>query len=272
MTLGLAIPLANIFGVFGISYGMYTPDITGSFGNISVNIGGIIESAIWEYNEIYKITVLVVIIIGFGVYEYIKNKDKKILMPPLIFFLLSILGYIYLSCARTSMETKYMLPSLILLIPYSVNGLYRWINTNMNHNLWRYVLVIIIVGLSTYSLGNFVKDINKNYNYPMALKPQEAQFHEWVRDQHISQDEVVVSNAPHVLYLGTGLHVIYIYSQDINYDVMREIDKKYNVRYVAIYEYDKHPAADIEKLEKLENELNAEKLFDSEGIHFYEVR
>lgn len=270
-SLGLGLPISNVLALFGVHYGMYADGASGSIFNISHNVLSVFNSTLWEFNNIYKSTLVTVVIIGFAIVGYVAYKNKNLIKPIILLFVFTLLGYVYLASATTSVEIKYFLPSLILLVPLAVYGVEVLAKYFVNFKLWYVGLLLFLIGISIASYASFIIGINRNFNEPMALKPVEAEFNNWVCEQNIGKDDVVLSNAPHVLYLGTGLRTIYFYSQNVNYDMVRKIIDKYNVKYIALYEYDHYPQYDKDKLDLMASETNSEILFNNGADIFYKV-
>ncbi len=223
--------------------------------------------------------IIVVLLVVLSFVGLLKYKDKRALMPYFIFFMLSIFSYIYLAYAikSSTIETKYLMASFLLLIPLSVYGFVRFASiqsSKINQRLrlaFRIISFAFFIGILVVSLVNFNIHINNDFNKPMAETVDQMQFHAWVRQQNLSKNVVVLTNAPHVLYLRTGLSSLYLDSTNANSTLIESLIYKFGIDYIAIYNYDYHSFIAISQLNQVLLDYGAIEMFSSQSIRFYKI-
>ena len=264
---GLAIPLKPILMFFGIEYGskFYVSVWSWSINPLNV-IAYIPKELIGLYHMNYVLFLLPFTILGF-----FTLRDKKILVPQFLFVLFSFLSYIYLGFAtsREFVETKYLIPSFLLLLPLSIHGLLRVSHLAVRHlkKFLACVMITMLLIVGAVNLTDFAISLDKSINKPFSEKANERHFHEWLRSQNlVKEDDVVLTNAPHVLFLRTGLHGLLIPTKLLsNNSLVCYLINKYNVSYIVSY---------YSKIDKqfLSSYYDITELYSSGNIFLYKVR
>jgi hypothetical protein len=192
---------------------------------------------------------------------------------------LSVLSYIYLAFAtnNVTVETKYLMSSFLVLLPLSMYGFNSLMSIHFSklknrvQTAARVGTILLFLGILVISLVSFNIHIDKDFNKPNAETSAEIQFHEWLRQQNLSRAAVVLTNAPHVLYLRTGLKSLYLDSTSANSTQIEWLIDRYNVDYIAIYNYNFQPLEALLQLERILSSPAITETYSTQSIRFYEV-
>ena len=276
--LGLSIPGKTLIGLFGIN----NPEVTlpgAAAVAQNFDVFKLMLNIPVELSVLYSMVAIVALILSFTFIGFWFYERKRVVLPHLIFLIFSLLGYIYLGFSLNSntVETKYLMASFLVLIPvsmYGFNRLFSLLFSKFKKSAKKFIYlsaVFVILMVMVISLVSFSINLNKNYNLPMAETSEEMHFHAWVRAQNLPSETIVLTNAPHVLFLRTGLASLYLYSDDANSTQIEWLIDRYTVNYIALYHYSSIEPSSLSQLNEVLTDRNITELYSSQNIRFYRI-
>ena len=256
--LGLSFPSSMILSLLHIVQGSAVSSVS---LNYSVNFWEVIKYIPNELNRVYKMVHLVAgFLIFFMVGAFKKNKNVLIFV---LYIVVSLGGYFYMAKISndTSIETKYLMPAIFMLIPLAVYG---FCSLKPSVFLYSVVQTVLII-----TAGAVAIEIDVNYNQRMVESQEEIKFHEWVRGQDFDEQTVVLTNAPQVLFLKTGLSGVYIHTEVLDQNTMDYLVEKFDPEYYLIYAYTSQLPKVRRNLTALASDYNLE--YQDKNILFYRI-
>jgi hypothetical protein len=234
-----------------------------------------------ELSSLYSMLVLAVFLLVFSISAFFIYKKKAKIFPQVLYLIFSFLGYIYLGFTLNSVtvETKYLMPAFLVLIPLSMYGFNRFVSMlsmklrlrGRSQILVHASAVVVLLAMIMVSLFSFSVNLNNNYNFPNAETSEQMQFHAWVREQNLPSETAVLTNAPHVLFLRTGLTSMYLDLVNTNSTQINWLIDRYAINYIVIYNYHLIGANSLTELNEDFNTGNISIAYSSQTIRCYQI-
>ena len=284
-TLGTAIPVTDILRLIGIEYGYGStsgPSIASKFDVLQV-----LSNMHNELDQLYNMGYITQLLVFFAICGLYWFRNRRILVPQFIFLLLSLFGYINMAYAtnRANLETRYLMPSLLVLLPLSMYGFHSIVfsafpklktgkqgkcSPTLLTNIARTGTILLLLGGMVSSLVGFAADLDET-NKSYAETSDEVQVHEWLRQQQLPEKTVVLTNEPYIIYLRTGLKSLYLHSKEANSTQIEWLIDRYDVDYIVIYLYHNQPLEARSQLDLLAKNPGITEIHFGQSIRLYEV-
>ena len=275
-TLGTGIPLYSILGLFGINAGSVETATTFSTYSGYLNSLWFIPAELMRtYHTVYLLPLLL-----FSVFGFIRYRAKKILVPQFIFFVLSLISYVGIafSTFRVAVETRYLVPAFLLLLPLSIYGFIRFASIIFNqvkihsHATVAYLacasIVLPLLIAMPASLSTMTKDLNTQYE-SHAETAEFVHFHEWLREQNAPEEAVVLTNDPYTTYLASGLKSLHVQTEEADLELLTWLVDRYDAYYIVVYWFPTHPETARQAFLQLGDGTNAVEIYSSANIRCY---
>jgi len=283
-TLGTGIPLNFILGLFGVEYGSGPISIPSS----SFNVLQVLPNMHNELTQLYNMGYIAPLLLFFAICGLYWYRNRRILVPQFIFFILSLLFYICLAFVtnRACPETRYLMCSFLVLLPLSMYGFINIVFASFSKlktgeqgkkvgptiliNIARTGAILLLLGIMVISLVDFAADLDST-NKAYAATSEELQVYELLRQQQLPETTVVLTNEPYIIYRYTGMKSLYLHSEKANVTQIEWLIDRYDVDYIVIYCYQNQPPEARSQLNLLARNPGITEIYSAPSIRLYNV-
>ncbi|MDN5868633.1 MAG: glycosyltransferase family 39 protein [Candidatus Nitrosocosmicus sp.] len=192
--------------------------------------------------------------------------------------ILSLLVYFFLAqvTGRVTPEVRFLIQPFYFLIPLSLLGISRILNTTLSFldrsirsKIILISFIIITISLSGTLLVTGINSIN-SFQKQFAEKDFQIDMHQWM-NSNIEEDSKIASDLPHIVNLRTGLESVnFAHSLMDVPSYEKWIIKKFDIDYLVFYYYADHYPYELYNLDL--GNIHLKKVYEgNDGGLIYKV-